>query len=223
MAHPPLLIAAASRPYPGETENGDAWTVEWQAGGCRVALIDGLGHGPAAAAAARAAVATLAARPDAPPDEALRLCHEALRTTRGAAISIVRVAADRLTFAGAGNVDALLWQADHGRRLLPARGIVGAVLPTLRPVALDLAPGWLLLLHTDGVSARLDFEALVPTARDPQDLADTALAAWARATDDATVLVARPAPEHGRGTRGGPAVERREPGSEGSVEEKERN
>lgn len=203
MAHPPLLIGAASRPRPGETANGDAWTVDRQDGRCRLAVIDGLGHGEAAAAAAQAAVAALASRPDLAPDEALRLCHRALSATRGAAISVAQIAAARLTFAGVGNVEARLWQPGSSQRLLPSRGIVGARLPDPRPVELTLGPSWLLLLHTDGVRTRLELEQLAPIdAWEPQALAAAVLARWSRASDDATVVVARPAPAPASGPGG---------------------
>ena len=32
-------MAAASRPHPNETANGDAWAVDWHDGACRIALI----------------------------------------------------------------------------------------------------------------------------------------------------------------------------------------
>src|SRR3954447_25696807 len=92
MATHPILVVAATRPYPTEVENGDVWHVDWQSKGCRIAVIDGLGHGPQAAAASANARDALRAPPEAHPVEALRLCHEALRGTRGAAIGIVTIA-----------------------------------------------------------------------------------------------------------------------------------
>jgi serine phosphatase RsbU (regulator of sigma subunit) len=195
MAQPPLVVAAATRPYPGETANGDAWSVQWTENACRIAVIDGLGHGPAAAAAARAATDTLAAHPDLAPDEALRLCHQALAGTRGAAISIARIepAGARLIYAGVGNIEARLWQAAGLQRPIAYRGIVGATLRTIRPFELRLEPQWLLFVHTDGVSARFEPEGLSAfTWRDPQRLADEVLRGWGRPTDDATVVVVCP-------------------------------
>src|SRR5947199_391590 len=83
---------------------GDLWAVDWHADTCRIAVVDGLGHGPAAAAAALAAREVLAAHPDLAPEPALRLLHQALRGTRGAAISIAQIetAANQLIYAGVG-------------------------------------------------------------------------------------------------------------------------
>jgi serine phosphatase RsbU (regulator of sigma subunit) len=194
VAERPLTVAAASRPHPGEAVNGDAWIVVPHEGGCLLAVIDGLGHGPEAAAAAHAASDVLAAAPHLAPAEALQACHSALRGTRGAAISVVQIvpASQRLVYAGVGNVEARLRLADGWQRPIAYRGIVGAVMPRVRSFELTLAPDWLLVLHTDGVSARFDLDQLAPEVRDnPQPLADAILAGWARQTDDATVVVAR--------------------------------
>ena len=110
MAPEDVAIGSASRPYPGELVNGDAWQVDWYQGGCRIAVIDGLGHGPQAADAAHAALTTLSSRPELSPSDALKCCHRALSATRGAAISIATIdtAAEELIYAGIGNVDAHL-------------------------------------------------------------------------------------------------------------------
>ena len=188
-------MAGASRPYPGETANGDAWTVQRHGGACRIAVIDGLGHGPAAAAAAQGALDVLAAHPALPPSEAVQACHHALRGTRGAVISIAAIDLDagQLTYAGVGNVEAQLRQGGRTERLIAYRGIVGVTLPTVRSFVAALEREWLLLLHTDGVSARFAVESLPEFANpEPGRLAEAVLAGWGRATDDATVIVARP-------------------------------
>jgi hypothetical protein len=196
MAQRPILIAGATRPYPTETANGDAWRVDWSASGCRIAVIDGLGHGPGAAEAAAGAGEALARIPDAGPIEALNACHEALRRTRGAALFIVVI--DRVvgtvSYAGVGNVDARL--AGNGRDMhLPSlRGIAGSALPRLRAERHALPEDWTLLIHTDGVSNRFALADLSAGERsEPRRLADAILARWGRLTDDATVVVAAPA------------------------------
>ncbi len=194
-----VAIAVASRPYPGEEANGDAHAVQRHGDVWRIALIDGLGHGPDAAAAARAACDALALHPELPVADALAVCHRALHGTRGAAITVVSLdlAAGAAVFAGVGNVDVRLRQRGRDERYLPQRGIVGGAIPTVRPLALPLRdPDWLLVLHTDGVSDRF---ALARDGESPdaalQPLADALLEEWGRATDDATVLIAYPIPE----------------------------
>jgi serine phosphatase RsbU (regulator of sigma subunit) len=194
VADAPLLIAAAHRSYPGESVSGDAWRADWHEGRYRIAVIDGLGHGPAAAAAAQAALAVLAADPALLPDAAIRQCHAALRPTRGAAMLVAQIEpeAGRLTIAGVGNVEARLQQNERSERVTTDRGIVGAVLPTLHPVVRPLVRPWLLLIHTDGVRNRFRAdEAAAAGGGSVDEVAAAILARWARVTDDATVLVAR--------------------------------
>jgi serine phosphatase RsbU (regulator of sigma subunit) len=100
-----------------------------------------------------------------------------------------------MVFAGVGNVDAHLVQDGRQQRLVAARGIIGAALPGLRDLVVDLQPGWLLVMHTDGVRARFVLDALPAGLRaQPQELAEAILMGWGRATDDATIVVAQRVP-----------------------------
>jgi serine phosphatase RsbU (regulator of sigma subunit) len=196
MAAPRLTVAAATRPHAGEAANGDGWQVDWAGDRCRVVIIDGLGHGPVAAAATQVASRVLTAHPELLPEQALRACHAALGGTRGAAMSVasIDVAAGHLTYAGVGNAEAYLLRNGRSERLVAYRGIVGGIFPRLRVFSYSLEPGWLLLLHTDGVRARFQVDALTEHLRaDPQAMADSILQTWGRATDDATVVVVRAA------------------------------
>jgi phosphoserine phosphatase RsbX len=192
-----LNIATATRPYPGEIANGDQVQVDWHADGCRIAVIDGLGHGPDAQADAELAAATLARYPELPLDEALRACHLALRSRRGAAISMAGVDLKRrlLTFAGIGNVEARLWQPDRTERLTAFRGIVGVAMRSVRLFQIPLAQTWKLILHTDGISARFDNSAFAGTG-DLEGLAQGILDRWGRERDDATVVLVAPELPH---------------------------
>jgi hypothetical protein len=196
VAQEALTIVAAARPHPHETISGDAWGAVWSAPhSCRIAVIDGLGHGPEAAKAAQTALALLATHPDLAADAAMRACHRALVGTRGAAVSIVDLDLQlgTLICAGVGNVDARLWQPGREQRLMIQRGIVGANIPTIRPTDLSLGDKWCLLLHTDGVSDRFDLASFPGfQADESQALVDAILDRHGRTTDDATVVLARP-------------------------------
>jgi serine phosphatase RsbU (regulator of sigma subunit) len=191
MAAEEVAVGGASRPFPGESVNGDAWTVDRHGSTCRIAVIDGLGHGPDAASAAGVAVATLTARPDLAPVAALEACQEALVGTRGAAISVAAIDVERaqLTYAGIGNVEARLWQGGRVHRLIAYRGIVGGRRWRARAFEHGLTAGWRLLIHTDGVRSRLPDALVGDHAGDLAALACLVLADWARQTDDATVVV----------------------------------
>lgn len=195
-ARAPLDWAVAHQVVAGETESGDAHLVQPTRDGCLVAVVDGLGHGPGAAAAARVAIATLTHHAHESVLALVQLCHQALTGTRGAVLSLARVnvAHHSLTWIGVGNVTGLLWFAGASGRaaqatLLPSAGIVGSELSRLRAEVIALTPGDTLVFATDGIDER--FAQAHPNAAPPQRLADAILADHAKGTDDALVLVGR--------------------------------
>jgi phosphoserine phosphatase RsbX len=192
---PPIEWAAAGRALPGEAETGDLHVVEPFPGGVLVALIDGLGHGPPAAVASLLAADVLKASPQESPVELARRCHEALRHSRGAVMSLASIDGTRgvMTWVGAGNVEGvLIRRADGGatRQHLQLRGaVLGANLGRMAPQVVDMSPGDLVVMTTDGV--RGDFGSTVPIGWGPDLVADDILRRHARDTDDALVLVVR--------------------------------
>ncbi|MFB6846722.1 SpoIIE family protein phosphatase [Streptomyces sp. NPDC056373] len=144
-------------PYGGAEYSGDAWA--WVRAGDLVTLMlaDGLGHGPEAARASSAAVTALHRWAHLSPAEALRRLHDALRSTRGAAVALAQLdlTAGRLRFAGIGNVGARLRTDGSWHPLLSRPGIVGVHRPgTLREEAADWVGDPILILHTDGLPSR---------------------------------------------------------------------
>jgi len=157
-------------------------------------LIDGLGHGPEAADAARAATKHLAAAGIVSPVDSFRDLHAALRGTRGAAISmsLVDETSGRIEFVGVGNVDARVVAEIESSHLAPQNGIVGHALPTPRITEASCPEGACLVMHTDGISARWRLDAY-PGLRlaHPALIAGVLFRDFARDHDDATVLVLR--------------------------------
>jgi serine phosphatase RsbU (regulator of sigma subunit) len=197
MANGSTLVAGATRPCAGEVENGDGFVVTHRDGVARLAVIDGLGHGPLAAEATAAARQVLEAAPEAEPLEALERCSDALKRTRGAAVSIALIDRSRslLSFAGIGNVGARILLPDRERRLAAHRGIVGTAHRTVRTTEVALPDDWLFVMHSDGISGRFELAALAREYRGstPQALASRLLEGWGRERDDATAMVAQPA------------------------------
>ena len=186
----------------GETESGDLHVVQPVGAGVLVGVVDGLGHGAEAAAAARAAVATLRAHAGEAVLPLLQRCHRALVGTRGVVMSLAffQGGDGSMTWIGVGNVECVLLYTDPAARparpARPARtslvtrgGIVGSQLPQLRAEVISLAPGDTLLVATDGI--RDGFADGLSTETPPQQLADQILARCGKGTDDALVLVAR--------------------------------
>lgn len=188
--------AVAARPMTGEAESGDLFTVKSVGTGMLAAVVDGLGHGPAAAAAARAAVAVLDRYNQEPLVELVTRCHAALLGTRGAVMSLAFVdgATNSLTWLGVGNVEGVILQRgpDSGRpkaSLIAPGGILGSALPRLQTQVYSVAPGAMLIFASDGIKS--GFADQLSLDASPQQLADQILARYAKGTDDALVLVVR--------------------------------
>jgi len=189
--------AAAEATKPGEQVSGDRCIVRERPDGVLVAAIDGLGHGATASLAAERTVETLLSAPE--DETTLQLvarCHEALVGTRGVVMSIglFRHSRRGLTWIGVGNVEGVLLRdpsstVDQRELLVSRGGVIGDRLPALSAALLPIVAGDLVVLATDGI--RPDFEQSIVHAESPQMNADRILAAHARGTDDALVVVAR--------------------------------
>ncbi len=181
---------------PGQGESGDQHLVCCNRNGILVAAIDGIGHGEAAANAARAAAALLRSSADEPIISLVERCHEKLRATRGVVLSLAFIEPEHgmMTWLGVGNVQGVLMRADakNGNAqesLLLRAGVVGSQLPALQGTVLPIAQGDTLFLATDGV--RSDFSMALSARENPQRAADRILEHYGSGNDDALVLVAR--------------------------------
>lgn len=189
-------IGVASSARGAGSANGDLHLVHPRPRGALLVVLDALGHGPLAAASAQRAVDTFAAAAHLSLPESIKRCHVALKGRRGvvASIAVIDAVAGTLTWAGIGNVEAMLIRAGSGdpstrSGLVTLGGIIGSDLPEVRPQQLPLAPGDHLVFATDGV--RREFvDAPAPQA-DVLASATQLLARYGKGTDDALVLVAR--------------------------------
>lgn len=180
----------------GEPESGDLHLVIPRAHGGLIAVIDGLGHGPEAAHAAREAAAILSANSSVPLADLFACCHEGLRHTRGVVMSLAAIdtQSSNLAWFGVGNVEAVLLREDvaHSRiqHAISVRGgVLGYRLPPVRIGNVSLLPGDLLVMATDGV--RSDFSSAIALDWEPQAIADWLMFNYATGADDALVLVGR--------------------------------
>lgn len=191
-AEPLVNYWVAERPIPGQNESGDQYLVAHYPGGVLVAVVDGLGHGEQASTAAKQAVATLAAQPEDPVQVLMQRCHDALKKTRGAVVTLASFDASSasMTWLAVGNVEAVLRRDSKPRSkpiaILPRGGIVGDRLPPLNPATLDVFPGDLLLLATDGIGS--NFLREVDRMEQPRQLVNHIFAQHAKNTDDALIL-----------------------------------
>jgi serine phosphatase RsbU (regulator of sigma subunit) len=188
--------ASASRPAAPGSDMGDASLVRSVENGVLIAVVDGLGHGPEAALAAQRALQTIERSTQTLPSALVSECHRALQTTRGAVmgVALVDVQADALTWIGVGDVRAVLQRAGpagpaRAEALVTHNGVVGRLLPPLRPVMRSLQVGDTLILATDGI--RDGFLSDLRGKEPPDRIANELLERRSVPSDDALVLVAR--------------------------------
>jgi len=185
-------VGAICVPLRGETACGDAWRILATRQGVSVLLVDGLGHGPEAAATAAIATAVFPGVAAESPDEALLAMSEAMRGSRGAALSVAMIdlAARQTRFSGVGNVDGRVITLEHTAHLTPQNGIVGHTMPTVRSATVPWPVGARLVMHSDGITTRWRLDAYpgLMTAH-PALVAGIIYRDFARERDDASVLV----------------------------------
>lgn len=196
----PLLrgcVGVVCVPLSGEAECGDTWAVEAVAGRVTAVLVDGLGHGPEAASAAHAALAEFRMVTSKVPEFMVNSIHAAIHDTRGAALSVAVIDQTRRTthFCGVGNVEGRVVNVEGSRQLIPQNGIVGHTMPRVQAADVPWPEDGRLIMHSDGISSRWRLE-LYPglLARHPAVVAGVLFRDFARARDDATVLVIRECP-----------------------------
>jgi negative regulator of sigma-B (phosphoserine phosphatase) len=205
LERPLIEWGVAAQTMPGHDESGDQYLVQPFPNGVLVAVVDGLGHGDHAAAVAKTAVTTLKAYAHEPIISLMKRCHENLRGSRGAVLSLASFNALKgiMTWLGVGNVEGVLLHANSKagpthKSLLLRGGVVGYRLPSLRDAILHISPGDILFFVTDGIRSGFvkeqiqdPFSQTLDKTKPPQQIADYILAQYGRGTDDALVLVAR--------------------------------
>ena len=188
--------AVGAAPHPGEHVLGDAYLVHEFQGGTLLAVVDGIGHGPDAAAVAQIAISILAANAASPVAALISQCHARLRGTRGATMTVASFDLSRkeLSWAGVGDVAGTLLRLDPAGRcrevnLLVRSGLIGTVLPTLQIQITPVTDGDVVILATDGVGP--GFRTAYHPTREPRDIAHRIIHEFGRGNDDALVLVGR--------------------------------
>jgi anti-sigma regulatory factor (Ser/Thr protein kinase) len=187
-----LVAGGVSVPVGGEVACGDEWLVRFAPAATTVIVSDGLGHGPLAAEASRAAIAAFEAGPDLPLEELMARMHAALRPTRGAAVGVARVEpeAGLVRYCGVGNISTAILGAEQPRHLVSQNGTVGRDIRRIQEFTYAWPADGLLVLHSDGLGTRWrlqDYPGLA--SRHPSLIAGVLYRDFRRGRDDATVVV----------------------------------
>jgi hypothetical protein len=158
-------------------------------------MCDGLGHGPLAASASRAAVRSFHDDRSGGPAEIMARIHTAMRGTRGGAVAVADVDLERRTvrFAGLGNIAGSVVADGRKHGMVSVPGIAGYQVRTIKTFDYPLPEEAIVVLHSDGLTERWspdDRDRLF--SRGPLLIAAALLRDAGVRKDDAGVLVARP-------------------------------
>jgi serine phosphatase RsbU (regulator of sigma subunit) len=189
-------LGIASRAIPGESEIGDMCVIEHLEDGLLIAVVDGLGHGAEAASVAKAAAEIISSHAEESVISILRRCHDRLKDTRGAVMSVAEVNSrdETITWLAVGNIEGMLVRDDPRavppyEAIVQRSGVVGYRIPPLHASMVSLMKGDTIVMTTDGIAT--GFVEALRTAATAQEIADTICSRYAKENDDALVLVAR--------------------------------
>jgi phosphoserine phosphatase RsbX len=180
-------VAHLSQPKTGEKVNGDAVLVRRDGDALMLAVVDGLGHGPIAAEAAQAAIASFEAQAfETSVLSMMQSAHDALRGTRGVAATLCVIRNRTVEACAVGNVQLSCSNADIP--LVLSAGILGQRVQKYRVCQGQLQRSARIAVFTDGLSTRV---SLLEVKGFAPDAACRALFDRHRRTeDDATILIA---------------------------------
>ncbi len=189
-----MRVGAVSIRYPGEHVCGDAFAVVEAGERLQVLVADGLGHGQGAADAAQVACARFRAEPMLGLTDLLERLHRALAPTRGAAVAVAEIDRGReiLRFAGIGNVAGSIVGGGAARSTVSLYGTMGHDARRFQEFTYPWPRDGLFVIHSDGISARFNLDAMPGlAARHPSLIAGVLYRDHGRGRDDATVVVLR--------------------------------
>jgi anti-sigma regulatory factor (Ser/Thr protein kinase) len=188
---PNFEFGAISVAIAGEIECGDIWRIASRDGTTAILVADGLGHGPLAATAARAAAAAFTERPFDPPSECMQHMHRALSGSRGAAGACsVLDQRGKIAYSGVGNISGSVVSSERSRGMVSHNGILGVQLLRKQQFEYECGVGDRVVMHSDGVSARWSLSTYPGLfARHSAVIAGILYRDHARPRDDVTVVV----------------------------------
>jgi anti-sigma regulatory factor (Ser/Thr protein kinase) len=192
-----VRVGAVCQPLAGEDQSGDAWAIGLRPDSATVLVSDGLGHGPEAAHASRAAVAVLEQHAEVQPAALMQLMHQALKGTRGAAAAVadIRIANGEVRFAGVGNISACVIDGESRKQLISHNGIVGHNMRKVQEFNVPWHSESLCIMCSDGITTHWDLSAYPGLAmRHPAIIAGTIYRDFSRGRDDAAIVVVKQRP-----------------------------
>ena len=191
-----IEFGVVNLPKSGEEVCGDGWQCELLADKSLCFVADGLGHGSNAAVAAREAIDVFTEYRGKTPAEIIERAHDALRSTRGAALAVAQIdhPQETVRFCGVGNIAGVIVADGRARQMVSLNGTAGLEVRKITEFSYPWSSESTLIMHSDGLMTRWDLQ-LYPTLaqRHPSLIAAVLYRDFNRNRDDVTVLVAKAA------------------------------
>jgi len=181
------------RPCRGERLSGDAVVIRPLEQGLFVAIVDVLGHGPEAHELTRVIDAYLTHYGTSDVSGLMTRLHQHLKGSRGAAVGLCAIDATtgRIDYAGIGNTTMRHFGKTE-TRLVSQDGVLGQNMRTPLHQTLQLEPGDLIVLYTDGVSDRFTSDDYPGVLRHtPKEVANNIVQRFGKDYDDAACIAVR--------------------------------
>jgi anti-sigma regulatory factor (Ser/Thr protein kinase) len=193
----PLQIGAINLSKPGQEVCGDSWGIVADAEFTTILMADGLGHGLEAKQASQEAVRMLRQYPHLKPQPLIERVHQALRSTRGAAVATAQInrMLGTVAFAGVGNISAQIYSgAKAHQHLVSVNGTAGHQIQRIHEFRYPWPDYGILVFFSDGLATGAGLDAHPGLAlRDPSVIAGVLYRDFNRGHDDSTVVVAKAA------------------------------
>lgn len=192
-----LPTGVISQEKSGEPVCGDGWTVLQGRGRIVVFVVDGLGHGPDAAAAARTAIESVEKNAHRDGPDIMDAVHNALRPTRGGAgaLALLQPESELCCFCGIGNIAASIRSAGLSRSMVSHNGTLGHQVRKIQEFQYPFPKGSMLIMHSDGLATHWDLAAYPGIeTRHPALVSAALYRDHTRGRDDVTVLAMRNEP-----------------------------
>lgn len=187
-------LGAVRVPYPGELSCGDNWGARRTGSEISLIVADGLGHGLLASEASNAAVAAFHRGRAEGVSAMLQDVHAALRSTRGAAVAVVRVQMESgfVRYAGLGNIVGVLLGGARPQFMVSHNGTAGLEARRFQEFEYRLPPDATVVMHSDGLTTSWSADSYPGLLRrHPSVIAGILYRDANRGRDDVCVVVGR--------------------------------
>ncbi|MDM8514829.1 ATP-binding protein/SpoIIE family protein phosphatase [Desulfobacterales bacterium HSG16] len=181
-----------SKPKLGETVSGDDYFFKHLPSYVIFSVIDALGHGFHAHQVAKHALNILENNFQDSLLSIIKRCHEGLKGSRGAAMSIgmIDFKTNNFQHVSIGNVETRVYGTPSPIKPVCTNGTMGLIMENARINVYPYSKNSCIVMFSDGISNKFEIEQGL-LRKSPQEISNYIFTGYAKNYDDATVLVVK--------------------------------